>query len=163
MIYLNKTCFNGLYRVNSAGLFNVPYGNHKNPAICDERVLRSVSKYLLENDIVILSGDFADAVSGASDEDFVYFDPPYDGHTSTNFTGYQADGFNRDEQTRLKETMLELTNRGVKCLLSNSSTDFIIDLYSCPEFKIDYVEANRVINSNAEGRGRVQEILVRNW
>jgi len=163
MIYLNKTCFNGLYRVNSRGLFNVPYGDHRNPAIYDKDVLRAVSKYLSENDIAILNGDFTDAVSDATDEDFIYFDPPYDSPDSTNFTGYQAKGFNRDEQIRLRDTMLSLTNRGVKCLLSNSSTDFIKDIYSCPEFKIDFVEANRVINSNAKGRGKIQEILVRNW
>ena len=163
MIYLNKTCYNGLYRVNSAGLFNTPYGNYKNPAICEKKVLRAVSRYLSENDVEILNGDFADAVSDACEKDFVYFDPPYDRPTSTNFTEYHADGFDRNEQIRLRDTMLELTSRGVKCLLSNSSTDFIEELYSCPEFKIDYVEANRMINSNASGRGRVQEILVRNW
>jgi len=163
LIYLNKTCFNGLYRVNSSGNFNTPYGHYKNPSIFEKKVLRAVSRYLSENDIRIQSGDFADAISDASEEDFVYFDPPYDSPDSTNFTGYHAFGFNRTEQIRLRDTMLDLTNLGVKCLLSNSSTDFIKDLYGCPEFKIDYVEASRMINSNAAGRGKIQEILVRNW
>jgi len=163
LIYLNKTCFNGLFRVNSSGNFNTPYGRYKNPAIFDKNVLRAISRYLSENDIKIQSGDFTDAVSGATKEDFVYFDPPYDSPNSANFTSYQAFGFSRNDQIRLRNTMLDLTNLGVKCLLSNSSTDFINNLYSCPEFKIDYVEASRMINSNAAGRGKIQEILVRNW
>jgi DNA adenine methylase len=163
MIYLNKTCYNGLYRVNSAGLFNTPYGRYKNPAICEAEVLRAVSKYLSEKNIRILNEDFETAVVDASQGDFVYFDPPYDSPDLTNFTGYQANGFYRDEQIRLRDTMLELTERGVKCLLSNSSTDFINEIYNCPEFKTEYVQAARMINSCADGRGSVQEVLVRNW
>jgi DNA adenine methylase len=163
MIYLNKTCYNGLYRVNSAGLFNTPYGRYKNPAICEKEVLRAVSNYLSEKNVRILNEDFESAVADASNGDFVYFDPPYDSPNLTNFTGYLANGFGRDEQIRLKNTMLELTDRGVKCLLSNSSTDFIKEIYCCPEFKTEYVQANRMINSRADGRGNVQEVLIRNW
>lgn len=90
LIYLNKTCFNGLYRVNLQGLFNVPYGRYKNPAIFDEESLRAVSRYLNGNDVDILTGDFAAAVEGADGESFVYFDPPYHSKDNTNFTGYQA-------------------------------------------------------------------------
>lgn len=93
LIYLNKTCFNGLYRVNLQGLFNVPYGRYKNPAIFDEESLRAVSRYLNGNDVDILTGDFAAAVEGADGESFVYFDPPYHSKDNTNFTGYQAGGF----------------------------------------------------------------------
>jgi DNA adenine methylase len=163
MIYLNKTCYNGLYRVNSEGLFNTPYGRYKNPAICETEVLRAVSKYLSEKNVTILNKDFESAVEGASAGDFVYFDPPYDSPNLANFTGYLANGFDRKDQNRLKDTMLDLTERGVKCLLSNSSTDFIRETYHCPEFKIEYVQATRMINSRADGRGNVQEVLIRNW
>jgi DNA adenine methylase len=163
MIYLNKTCYNGLYRVNSAGLFNVPYGRYRNPMVCEKEVLRAVSGYLSDNDIRILNGDFETAVASASRDDFVYFDPPYDRPDCTNFTGYQADGFDRDGQIRLRDTILRLTDGGVKCLLSNSSTDFIKEIYDRPEFKIEYVKAKRMISSRADGRGDVEEVLIRNW
>ncbi len=164
LIYLNKTCYNGLYRVNSQGLFNTPYGKYVNPAICEKEVLHHINRYFNNIDLTILSGDFEDAVSSAKKGDFVYFDPPYDSPNCTNFTGYQAGGFDHDEQTRLRDCMVDLTNKGVKCLLSNASTDFINKIYGeIPEFTIDYVEAKRPINSDSNGRGNVTEVLVRNW
>jgi DNA adenine methylase len=164
LIYLNKTCYNGLYRVNSAGLFNTPYGYYKNPGICEEEVLRAVSRYFNENEVTILNEDFEKSVESAKKGDFVYFDPPYDSPNCTNFTGYQAGGFDHEDQTRLRDLMVDLKEKGVKCLLSNSKTDFIEELYEDRSiFTVQEVSASRMINSDALGRGKVPEVLVRNW
>ena len=161
LIYLNKTCFNGLYRVNSRGEFNAPYGRYKNPTICEAEVLRAVSHYLNSHEVQLLCKDFADAVADASRGDFVYFDPPYFSSDNTNFTSYQAEGFDASEQERLRDVFAELSDRGVKCLLSNSDTEFIRELYS--GFEVRTVSAIRAINADVNGRGRVNEVLVRNW
>jgi DNA adenine methylase len=163
LIFLNKTCFNGLYRVNSQGLFNVPYGRYKNPAICEEILLRQVSNYLNSNKISIKNCDFELAVSTAGKNSFIYFDPPYHSPDKTNFTGYQANGFDEEEQERLRNVMIKMTNRGVKCLLSNSDTDFIRELYNYDLFDIVSVQAKRAINSDSDGRGVVNEVLIKNW
>jgi DNA adenine methylase len=163
LIFLNKTCYNGLYRVNSQGLFNVPFGKYKNPAICEEPVLRAVNRYLNLNSITILNGDFEVVAKKATNKSFVYFDPPYHSHDKTNFTGYQAEGFNDEEQIRLRDTFLFLTKKNVPCLLSNSDTPFIRDLYKDKSFDIITVLAKRAINSIADGRGNVNEVLVKNW
>lgn len=160
-IYLNKTCYNGLYRVNSQGLFNVPFGKYKNPAICEEATLRLIHEYFNQSNINILNGDFKDAVAQAKAGDFVYFDPPYHSPNNMNFTGYQAGGFNEDEQRRLFNTFVELTNKNVKCLLSNSDTEFIRELYK--DFTIHTVKATRAINSDASKRGKITEVLVDNY
>jgi len=162
LIFLNKTCFNGLYRVNSQGLFNVPYGRYKNPSICEEIVLRQISDYFNSNKISILNCDFEVAVEKAGKKSFVYFDPPYHSPDKTNFTGYQADGFDEDEQERLRDVFIKLTERGVKCLLSNSDTDYIRKLYKNKLFKIISVQAKRAINSDSAGRGNVNEVLIKN-
>lgn len=161
LIYLNKTCFNGLYRVNSQGLFNVPFGSYKRPAICEEGVLRAVSAYLRDSDVRFMNGDFAQAVQNAGADAFVYFDPPYHSADNTNFTGYQADGFGEHEQRRLREVFDALTARGARCLLSNSATDFILELYR--DYHPEIIPARRTINSKPDGRGAVNEVLVRNW
>jgi DNA adenine methylase len=163
LIFLNKTCFNGLYRVNSQGLFNVPYGKYKNPVICEETVLRQISHYLNTNEIGILNKDFEDAVMGADKKSFVYFDPPYHSPDKTNFTGYQAVGFSEKEQERLRNVMITMTNRGAKCLLSNSDTEYIRELYNHNFFEIISVQAKRTINSDSSGRGNVNEVLIKNW
>jgi DNA adenine methylase len=163
MIFLNKTCYNGLYRVNSKGLFNVPYGRYNDPAIYNDAVLRHISRYLNENSITILNEDFENVVASADEQSFVYFDPPYHRTSKTTFTGYQAGGFGEEDQRRLCEVMVKLTGRGVKCLLSNADTGYIRSLYSRDCFDIIPVRANRAINSNAAGRGAVDEVLVRNW
>jgi DNA adenine methylase len=163
LIFLNKTCFNGLYRVNSEGLFNVPYGRYKNPAICEELVLRQISNYLNTNEIKILSVDFEQAVSDADKNSFIYFDPPYHSPDKTNFTGYQADGFGEEEQERLRNVMIKMTRRGAKCLLSNFDTEYIRELYDYDRFEIVPVQAKRAINSDSAGRGNVNEVLIRNW
>lgn len=163
LIYLNKTCYNGLYRVNSQGLFNVPYGRYINPAIYDEPVLRAIHKYLNHKNkkIKILNVDFAIAIKNAGRGSFIYLDPPYHSPDSTNFTGYQAGGFSENEQERLRDVFVERTNAGAKCLLSNSNTTFIRKLYK--NFEIISVKAKRVINSDSTGRGEVDEVLIKNW
>jgi DNA adenine methylase len=165
LIYLNKTCFNGLYRVNSKGLFNVPYGRYTNPAVCDETVLRALNKYLNNKlvEISILNGDFAPAVEKAGPNSFIYFDPPYHSPNNTNFTGYQAGGFDEREQIRLRDVFTERTQAGAMCLLSNSDTKFIRDLYDDERFEIISVKAKRAINSDRTGRGEVDEVLIKNW
>jgi DNA adenine methylase len=161
IIYLNKTCYNGLYRVNAQGLFNVPYGKYVRPAICEESVLKAIHKYFHDNNIQILNGDFANAVQEAAQHAFVYFDPPYHSPDNTNFTGYQAGGFNEAEQTRLRNIFTQLSANGAKCLLSNSDTPFIRELYQ--GFEIIEVQARRAINSDAAGRGDVSELLIKSW
>ena len=163
LIFLNKTCFNGLYRVNSQGFFNVPYGKFKNPAICEDIVLRQISNYLNSGDIEILTGDFEIAVQNADENSFVYFDPPYHSPDKNNFTGYQANGFEEEQQERLRNVMIKMTNRGVKCLLSNADTEYIRELYAYGFFEIISVQAKRLINSDAAGRGNVKEVLIKNW
>jgi DNA adenine methylase len=163
LIFLNKTCFNGLYRVNSQGLFNVPYGRYKKPAICEDIVLRQISGYLNSNEINILNNDFERAVLTADKKSFIYFDPPYHSPDKNNFTGYQANGFDDNEQKRLCNVMKKMTNRGVKCLLSNSDTEYIRQLYKHDIFDIISVQAKRTINSDSAGRGAVNEVLIKNW
>jgi DNA adenine methylase len=162
VIYLNKTCFNGLYRVNNSGEFNSPFGRYKNPNIVNETTIKAVSKYLNNNDITILNVDFEEAVEGINRGSFVYFDPPYHPvSASSNFTGYVPGGFDMYEQVRLKDLCDKLDKKGVKFLLSNSATQFIEDLYK--DYKISYVKANRSINSNAKKRGEIDEVLIRNY
>jgi len=162
IIFLNKTCFNGLYRVNNSGEFNSPFGRYTNPKFEDKTTIRAVSKYLNQNDVLILNGDFQSAVTEAEKGDFVYFDPPYDPvSSSASFTGYAKGGFDRSEQERLKEVCDHLNSRGVKFLVSNSATKFIKELYS--NYPIGIVRAKRAINSNGSDRGEVAEVLIRNY
>lgn len=158
LIYLNKTCFNGLYRENSKGEFNVPMGQYKNPTICNADVLRLVSDSLQSVAIEVRSFetilDFAKTV-----EDFVYFDPPYHPLSNTSsFTGYSRYSFNEKDQIRLRNIFAELAQRGVKVLLSNSDCPLVRELYK--DFHIHEILAARAINSKAEKRGKITEILV---
>jgi DNA adenine methylase len=162
IIYLNKTCFNGLYRVNSSGEFNSPFGKYKNPNIVNEPTLKAVNQYLNSNDIQLSSGDYEDVLSEADRNSFAYLDPPYHPISeSSNFTGYIQGGWNMLDQVRLREACDELNTRGVKFLLSNSASDFIKDQYK--EYKITIVKANRSINSDGEKRGEIEELLIRNY
>ncbi len=162
MHYLNKTCFNGLFRVNRQGEFNTPFGRYKNPDFVNEGTLRAVSSYLNKSNIKFKCGDFEDAVKWIRKGAFVYFDPPYDPVSkSASFTGYDKGGFDRNEQIRLKKLCDNLNERGVKFLLSNSSTDFILDLYR--DYNIKVVRAKRSINSKGNKRGEVDEVLVMNY
>lgn len=163
IIYLNKTCYNGLFRVNSKGHFNVPFGRYKNPNILDEAVLRGINDYLNQKSVTFLNRDFAEAVESAKKGDFIYFDPPYDPVSNTaSFTGYDINGFNQNEQRRLKQVVDELTEKGCYVMLSNSATDFILDLYKDYKETI-VVSATRSINSNALKRGKIDEVLVLNY
>ena len=160
MMYLNRTCFNGLYRVNRRGAFNVPFGRYSNPTICNEARLRAVSGVLDGTDI--RHGSYADAVREARAGDFVYFDPPYQPLTATaNFTSYTKAAFGETEQAELAETFAELDRRGVRCMLSNSYTPLICELYA--NFRIDTVVAPRAIARTVEGRAPVLEVVVRNY
>ncbi|MBV1819141.1 DNA adenine methylase [Anaerosalibacter bizertensis] len=160
--YLNKTCFNGLFRVNSQGQFNTPFGRYKRPNIVNETTLRAVSNYFNNANITFKCCDFEEAVQGARKDSFIYFDPPYDPVSDTSsFTGYDKGGFDKKEQKRLKNLCDELNNRGVKFLLSNSETEFILDLYK--DYKIEIVHAKRSINSKGNKRGKVNEVLVMNY
>ena len=164
-IYLNRTCFNGMYRVNSKGGFNVPFGKYTNPQICDEQNLRRVSKALA--DVEIRHEDYKEVLKKATKGDFVYFDPPYYPVSKTaSFTSYTAESFLDKEQTELRDTFLELSNRGCYVMLSNSDTPFISDIYSeilDKGIKITKVNAGRAINSKASGRGKITEVLITNY
>lgn len=161
-IYLNKTCYNGLFRVNASGEFNSPFGRYKKPNIVNESGLRAVSRYLCASNIQLFSEDFADTLQRVPRRGFVYLDPPYDPLSDTaSFTGYNRGGFVRAEQIRLKECCDDLTRRGVKFLLSNSATAFIQELYA--DYTIRTVLAKRAINSDANKRGAVQEVLIQNY
>ncbi|MCK8826922.1 DNA adenine methylase [Natroniella acetigena] len=162
ILYLNKTCFNGLFRVNQKGQFNVPFGKYKNPNIVNEEVLRAVSGYLNNNEVKILSTDFEEAIKYMRKEAFVYFDPPYHPLSDTSsFTSYTRDGFDEADQKRLKKLCDNLTKRGCRFLLSNSSADLILELYK--DYTIEYIDATRAINSKADQRGEIKEVLVRNY
>lgn len=162
LLYLNKTCFNGLFRVNRRGEFNTPFGRYKNPNIVNATTLRAVSQYFNEANIVLKCGDFEDSVKEIQPGSFVYFDPPYDPISdSANFTEYDKGGFGRDEQERLKKLCDKLNDKGVKFLLSNSATDFILDLYK--GYTVREVQARRSINSRGDRRGGVKEVLVMNY
>jgi DNA adenine methylase len=157
-IYTNRVGFNGLYRENMAGQMNVPFGRNKDPRICDVENLRAVSAAL--QDTGIEHDDFSGVLKRAAPGDFVYFDPPYiPVSTTSSFTSYQAGGFGYADQVRLRDVALELKARGVHVLLSNSVAPMVLDLYKT--FEIRTVEAARAINSKAEGRGLVQEVLIR--
>ena len=162
LIFLNKTCFNGLYRVNNAGEFNSPFGRYKNPNIVNEPTLKAVNKFLNNNNVEINSGDYSEILKQTDKKCFVYLDPPYHPISeSSNFTGYVQGGWNMYDQIDLKTACDELHKKGVKFLLSNSSADFIKDLYK--DYKITIVKANRAINSNGADRGEVDEVLIRNY
>ena len=151
-IYLNKTCFNGLHRVNKSGQFNVPEGSYKNPDICNADKLRKASAALAKATIRL--GDFASVVA-PGDGDMVYCDPPYDGD---GFTGYQADGFRGDSQSRLRDAAAAWADKGANVVLSNADTEAMRALYS--EWRIDSVKAARNINCNGKGRQPVGELVI---
>lgn len=162
ILYLNKTCYNGLFRVNSAGEFNSPFGSYRNPNIVNAPVLRAVNSYFNDSDIYMTSADYAEILKKIPNKTFVYIDPPYDPvSNSSSFTGYTKGGFNRDEQIRLRECCDELDAKGVKFMLSNSATDFIKNQYS--KYNITVVQAKRFVNSDASKRGEVEEVIVRNY
>ena len=164
IIYLNKTCFNGLFRVNSQGQFNVPFGKYKNPDIVNEVVIKEVSKYLNNNEIIIKNQDFEDALNTAQKDDFIYLDPPYDPVSNTaSFTSYDMKGFGKKEQEKLKNAVDSLHKKGCKILLSNSYTEFIRNLYNDKYYNQIIISATRSINSKGNKRGKIEEILIKNY
>ena len=159
-IYMNKCCYNGLYRVNSKGFFNVPFGKYKNPLFCDEPNLLAVSRIL--HDVEIIQDSFESCLHYATTNSFIYMDPPYVPISETsNFTSYTKENFGIEEQKKLKDVLDKLTERGSKVLLSNSYCNFILDLYS--DYRIETVNAKRAINSDASKRGAIKEVLIMNY
>ncbi len=158
-IYLNKTCFNGLYRVNSKGQFNVPIGSYKNPEVFNELELNQISKLLKKATLKCQSFEkvFKDAKKG----DFVYFDPPYYPLNKSSFTKYAKNDFLENEQKQLFELFKKLDKKGCFIMLSNSDTKFIKDLYS--DYNIHFVSARRMINCNGANRGKINEVVVTNY
>ncbi len=167
MIFLNKTCFNGLFRVNKKGLFNVPMGAYKNPMICDENNLRAVSKKLQR--VTIVCGDYRKSADFIDENTFVYFDPPYRPITDTaSFTAYTENLFNDEEQIELARFVDDMHRKGAKVVVSNSDPknsntedDFFDKIYSA--HKIKRVEATRMINCNSEARGKIKELIISNF
>ena len=159
-IYLNKTCFNGLYRVNKKGFFNTPIGSYKNPNIADEETILNASEAL--QNVIIKEQSFEKVLETAQKEDFVYFDPPYYPLNETsNFTSYDSNTFLEKEQIKLYEIFDELAKKGVFVLESNSDTTFIKELYK--NYEINTIQANRFINSKANKRGKIGEVLIRSF
>lgn len=159
-IYLNKACFNGLYRVNSKNEFNVPFGKKTKINTYEGSNLITVSNYLTMNDIKIQSVDFEESLKTAKKGDFVYIDPPYDSDTST-FNNYTEDGFGKEEQRRLAQVYKDLDKRGVYVMLSNHNTTLINELYK--NYHIHIIEAKRNINANGKKRGKVEEVIITNY
>ena len=159
-IYLNKACFNGLYRVNSKNEFNVPFGKKSKVNTYDGNNLITVSNYLTMNDIKILNKDFEEVLKDAKKGDFVYFDPPYDSDNNI-FTSYTEEGFGKEEQRRLAKVFKELDQKGVYVMLSNHNTILINELYK--DYHIHVIEAKRNINSNGKKRGKVEEVIITNF
>ena len=162
MIYLNKTGYNGLYRVNRQGRFNVPFGRYKSPRYVDPENLLAVSRALQEAEIYC--APFESVLTRAKMGDWVYFDPPYMPISETaHFTAYYADGFGLEDQTRLRDACLRLTDMEVYVMVSNSDSPVIRALYGQPCFAIDTVFANRAINANSARRGKVAELVIVNY
>lgn len=162
IIYLNKTCYNGLFRVNRAGEFNSPWGRYKNPNITNETTIRAISGYLNRATVSIFCGDYREALKGIRKGSFVYLDPPYMPlSSSSSFTGYTAEGFGPQQQIELKRQCDLLDKRGIRFLLSNSCCDFIEDLYK--DYTVERVSAKRAINAKGDKRGAIDEVLVRNY
>ena len=162
IIYLNKTCYNGLFRVNQSGQFNSPYGKYKNPNIVNKPVVLAMANYFQNNNITLLNGDYKLALKKLRKGAFVYFDPPYMPiSSSSSFTGYTENGFDKKQQIELKEECDKLNSRGIKSRLSNSDHPFIRELYK--DYELITVRAKRSINSNSNKRGEINEVLVRNY
>jgi len=159
-IYLNKTCYNGLYRVNSNGMFNVPFGRYQHPSICDAAAIRAASLALKSAQLKISS--FEKTAATARRGDFIYFDPPYVPLSRTaSFTNYTSDDFDEAAQIKLARLVRELDSLGCLVMVSNSDTEFVRELYS--GFVIETARCNRAINSFAAGRGSITELVIRNY
>lgn len=164
MMYMLRVNFNGLYRVNSKGQFNTPYGKYKNPKIVDKPLLLAINRYLNNADIEISNKSFEKSLETAQKGDFIYLDPPYVPLNETsNFTAYTSNGFGYDEQVLLRDTFVKLDNIGCYVILSNSSASLVYELYDDYSETTIEVSANRMINSNPDARGPVDELLIKNY
>jgi len=164
LIFLNRTCFNGLYRVNSKGKFNVPLGKYTNPNIVNEENLRSVSAILRSSRVSIKCQDFEAILRNAKKDDLVYFDPPYQPVSDTsNFTSYTNKDFTYDDLGRLADLCMKLDSKGCKVLLSNSNSQKVADMFTTKPWKISKIKANRSINSNSKKRTGHFELLIKNY
>jgi len=164
LIFLNRTCFNGLYRVNSKGKFNVPLGKYSNPNIVNEENIRAVSHILQSSRTAIKCRDFEAVLRDAKKGDLIYFDPPYQPVSATsNFTSYTTKDFTYDDLTRLAELCLKLDSRGCNVLLSNSDSQEVVDIFAKNPWKITKIAANRSINSNSKKRTGHFELLIKNY
>ena len=162
LLYLNRTCYNGLYRVNSKGYFNAPFGFYKNPKLLNMENAQLVSEYLKNNDVKITSLDFSDVISNVKKDSFVYLDPPYLRLEKKNsFTSYDINGFNIDDHNALFECCKYLDQKGIKFMLSNSMTNDVLKIFSC--FSITEVKTKRIIASNVNSRGEISEVVIRNY
>jgi len=159
LVFINKHCFNGLYRVNGKGLFNVPYNNSRSSSI-DESSIREISEYL--KTITILDGDFQAACEDAGEEDFIFLDSPYAPLNPTSFESYTKEGFDVESHNRLADLYDELTERGCFCMLTNHNTDFIYELYGNKGYRIDVINVKRSINSDASKRNG-EEVIICNY
>lgn len=157
--FMNKHCFNGLYRVNKKGLFNVPYNKSRRTSI-EEDAVRETAKYL--KTVNILEGDFEEACKGAKKGDFIFFDSPYAPLNPTSFEAYTKEGFDVESHKRLAQLYDELTERGCYCMLTNHNTEFINELYSNKGYRIDVVSVKRMINSDASNR-KGEEVIICNY
>lgn len=161
-IYLNHTCFNGLYRVNRKGYFNTPLGRYKKPNILDKENITSVHKYFNGNNVNLYNDDYKKILKKVKQNDFVYLDPPYDPISKTeSFTGYTSVGFSRDDQIKLKEECDRLNRIGAFFMVSNSNTKFIKELYK--DYKIIVIPAKRCINSKGNKRKNSTEVIIINY
>lgn len=163
-IYLNRTCFNGLYRENSLGQFNVPFGGNDSHKLFNYSNLNLVEKVISQKNVKIYNFDYSKFLNIMKEGDFVYLDPPYDSNDlPPSFTKYNSSDFGRNDQIKLRDFCLELNNRKIKFMISNHSTDFIKSLYSSKGFKITEILARRNINSNGNKRTSVSEVLIKNY
>lgn len=161
-IYLNKTCYNGLFRVNNAGEFNSPYGRYKHPNIVNRENILAVSDYLNRAKVTLVHEDYQTVLEHLPDTAFVYLDPPYHPISDTSsFTGYVQGGWKAVDQERLRDACRDLNRRGVRFMQSNSDTPLIRELYA--EFELTTVQAVRAVNSKGSGRGAVSELIIRNY
>ncbi len=164
IIYLNKTCYNGLFRVNQLGQFNTPYGRHKNPQIINKKMISDISYYFNTANLKMMTGDYKLALKHLRKGSFVYFDPPYLPLNSSSFTGYTELGFSIEKQKELRDICIKLHKRGIKFLVSNSFTDEILDLYSDDSiFKIKKINVPRKINRNGSCRVPASELIIYNY
>lgn len=161
VVYLNRTCFNGLYRVNSNGFFNVPIGRTTSKNFVFEDRIRAISAYLNSSNVVLLNVDFERALEGLDKNDLVYFDPPYDYETKNGFVSYAKTGFSHEDLMRLKKTCDSVISKGGHIIVSNNNTKFVRELFlSDKKYKVEYIKVQRHISGNNTGRKKVEEVLI---